>query len=238
MYKRQQNNKYLHYDLPLEYVKTVNWFENNKNRPDRYDAVIEVDGTPVGLIGLLSIDMKNKKAEYYISMGNASYKGKGVAYNASKLILKYGFEVLGLNRLYLYTEVYNTTAQKLFEKVGFKFEGLRKNDISSNGKFVDRYAFAITKDDYLGNLHTTPIHFVDEINANKLYMKRDDMIPFSFGGNKVRKGNLFFEEIDKGDFDCIVTYGSSHSNHCRIISNMAAMRNMSCYICLLYTSGK
>lgn len=72
----------------------------------------------------------------------------------------------------------------------------------------------------------TPIQQIEE----NLYIKRDDLIPYSFGGNKARKGFLFFEDIDKGDYDCVVTYGSSHSNHCRIISNMAAARKMPCYL--------
>ena len=59
---------------------------------------------------------------------------------------------------------------------------------------------------------------------------RDDLIPFSFGGNKARKAKLFFERIDSGDYDCVVTYGSSSSNHCRVISNLCASRNMHCYI--------
>ena len=53
------NNQFLHYDLPLEEEKTRNWFINNKDRTDRYDAVIEADGVPCGLIGLLGIDRKN-----------------------------------------------------------------------------------------------------------------------------------------------------------------------------------
>ena len=65
---------------------------------------------------------------------------------------------------------------------------------------------------------------------NELYMKREDLFPYSFGGNKARKAKLFFDEIDRGNYDCIVTYGSSHSNHCRIIANMAVVRNISCFI--------
>lgn len=38
-----KNNKYLHYNLPLEVQKTINWFKNNEKRTDRFDAVIEVD---------------------------------------------------------------------------------------------------------------------------------------------------------------------------------------------------
>lgn len=56
------------------------------------------------------------------------------------------------------------------------------------------------------------------------------MIPFSFGGNKVRKAYLFFQEIEKGGYDCVVTYGTSSSNHCRVIANACYKRKIPCYI--------
>lgn len=65
---------------------------------------------------------------------------------------------------------------------------------------------------------------------NHLFMKREDLIPFSFGGNKARKAILFFEDFDKGEYDCVVTYGSSSSNHCRIVANICALRGIICYI--------
>ena len=79
-------------------------------------------------------------------------------------------------------------------------------------------------------MENTPIQFLDTEQENALYIKRDDLIPYSFGGNKARKACLFFEEIDKGAYDCVVTYGSSHSNHCRVVSNMAAARGKKCYL--------
>lgn len=56
------------------------------------------------------------------------------------------------------------------------------------------------------------------------------MIPFCFGGNKARKAQLFFQEIDAGGYDVVVTYGSGRSNHCRVVANMAAQRGMRCII--------
>lgn len=143
-----ENNQFLHYDIPLEVGKTEIWFENNKDRNDRYDAVIEADGVPCGTIGLLSIDKKNKKAEFYIAMGEATLKGKGIATEASKLILSYGFETLNLNRIYLYTEVENIAAQGLFEKIGFLKEGCIKEDIFSRGRYVDRFIYGVCKRGY------------------------------------------------------------------------------------------
>ena len=76
----------------------------------------------------------------------------------------------------------------------------------------------------------TPIFMMGKVASNGLYIKRDDFIPFSIGGNKARKAALFFEVIDEGEYDCVVTYGSSSSNHCRVVSNMACGRGMQCYI--------
>lgn len=229
-----RNNRYLHYDLPLEEEKTLRWFHANKARSDRYDAVIEMDGEPVGVIGLLGIDHQNGKAEYYITLGEEKAKGKGVAAQASKLLLKVAFEELCLNRLYLYTETENLTAQRLFERIGFQREGILHSDLFSRERYVDRYVYGLTKDMYLGKRTSTetlsPIQTLGDWHGNRLFIKREDLLPFSFGGNKARKAVLFFAEIDAGQYDTVVTYGSSSSNHCRIIANMAAQRNLPCRI--------
>ncbi len=70
----------------------------------------------------------------------------------------------------------------------------------------------------------------DSYGDNSFFMKRDDGIPFSFGGNKARKAAEFYQEIKKTDPDVIMTYGSNSSNHCRIIANMAAAMALSCHI--------
>lgn len=80
------------------------------------------------------------------------------------------------------------------------------------------------------DVNKTIIQNIGKIDRNNLYIKREDLIPTSFGGNKARKAIKFFEEIDNGAYDCVVTYGSSSSNHCRIVANMAKARNMNCFI--------
>lgn len=65
---------------------------------------------------------------------------------------------------------------------------------------------------------------------NRIFIKREDLIPFSFGGNKARKAKLFFREIDRGGYDCVVTYGTISSNHCRVVANECSKRGIQCYI--------
>lgn len=78
----------------------------------------------------------------------------------------------------------------------------------------------------------TPIQYLgdEDFFGSRVYVKRDDLIPLSFGGNKARKALLFFREIERLGCDCIVTYGSSSSNHCRVVSNLAASKRMQCFI--------
>lgn len=219
-----RNNKYLHYDLPLEIGKTEKWLEKNYKREDRYDAVIEVDNIPVGIIGLINIDNEEKTAEYYITIGEQEYKGKGVAFKATKLILEYGFEKIGLKEIFLSTETENYPAIKMYEKVGFKRQGCKKLYASKSA-----YIYAIKKEDIYSETFS-PIYRIGDVLDNSLYIKREDFIPISFGGNKARKAKLFFDLVDEGGFDCIVTYGSSSSNHCRIVANMCAARGLKCII--------
>ncbi len=75
----------------------------------------------------------------------------------------------------------------------------------------------------------TPIHKILQ-SPNNIYIKREDFIPFSFGGNKARKAFYFFKEVERLGADCVVTYGSSSSNHCRVVSNMAVSKGLPCYI--------
>ncbi|MFD1851253.1 GNAT family N-acetyltransferase [Oceanobacillus bengalensis] len=147
-----RNNKYLHYDLPLREDKTLQWFKTLEGRNDRIDYTITHAGEPAGLIGLLNIDLKGKEAEYYICLGGDKFKGKGIANIATDLLIQRAYKEFGLNTIYLYTEVDNVRAQKLFEKSGFVKEGILKNNLFYNGKYVNRYIFTLDVENYIHNV--------------------------------------------------------------------------------------
>lgn len=80
-------------------------------------------------------------------------------------------------------------------------------------------------------MFNTVIHRLrDNFYGNNLYMKRDDLIPLYFGGNKVRKAALFFKDLADKNRDWVVTYGSISSNHCRVVANIAASKGIGCTI--------
>lgn len=65
-------------------------------------------------------------------------------------------------------------------------------------------------------------------NGNEIYIKRDDLLPFSMGGNKVRIAQAFYRDMKKKSCDAMIIYGSRHSNLCRVLSNLCYSNGVDC----------
>jgi len=68
--------------------------------------------------------------------------------------------------------------------------------------------------------YKTPIFRISD-KQNNIFVKKEDCIPFSFGGNKCRIAAAYFKDIIKNECDTVVTYGGTSSNLCRIVANFA-----------------
>lgn len=78
----------------------------------------------------------------------------------------------------------------------------------------------------------SPLYELSGINCldNRFYIKREDLLPFSFGGNKLRIAEEFFADMEKKNRDCIIGYGGQKSNLCRVLANMASEKGIPCHI--------
>ncbi len=74
----------------------------------------------------------------------------------------------------------------------------------------------------------TPLDGLNE--KNEIFIKRDDLLPFSFGGNKVRIAQEFYEDMIAQGKNCMIGYGGLKSNLCRILSNLCAKNGVKCHI--------
>lgn len=145
------NNKkvsqYLNVDEVFNLEKTRKWFENAKNNTSRYDCVFEVDEKIVGMGGVTDISLKDKSGSLYIYLA-PEYWGCGCGYTAFTSLCNIGFETLGLNRLYFYAFEDNVRGNKLFNRVGFKLEGILREHTMHNGVLCNRYIYGLLKKDY------------------------------------------------------------------------------------------
>jgi len=65
-----------------------------------------------------------------------------------------------------------------------------------------------------------------------IFIKRDDAIPFGFGGNKVRKLELVMARAQQEGADTIITCGGVQSNHARATAAAAARLGLDCHLVL------
>ena len=102
---------------------------------------IEFNGKLYGVIGLVvQKDVYKKSAEIGYWIGE-QYWGKGVATKAVELISEYGFDKLGLIRIYAGVFEYNIASMRVLEKNGFEKEGIFKNAVCKNDKIYDEHRF-------------------------------------------------------------------------------------------------
>lgn len=78
-------------------------------------------------------------------------------------------------------------------------------------------------------MYKTPIIKIEN-DSNDLFIKRDDLLPFSFGGNKVRIALEFLDDMRSQNKDCIVGYGNARSNLSRALANLCYQQNIPCHI--------
>jgi sialic acid synthase SpsE/RimJ/RimL family protein N-acetyltransferase len=96
------------------------WFRGLVQRSDRIEFVIlQAQLGPVGTVGLSNIDFAANRAEYGVMLGESAARGRGLASQASSMILEYAFDVLGLDQVRLSAFADNAAALRLYERLGF-----------------------------------------------------------------------------------------------------------------------
>ena len=83
----------------------------------------------------------------------------------------------------------------------------------------------------------TPVEPMDRLraalgSAPRLFVKRDDAIPFGFGGNKIRKLEFVLARAVADGADTLVTLGGVQSNHARATAAAAAKLGLRCVLVL------
>lgn len=106
------------YDHVITLDSEIEWIKRVIANPVDYRCAIIAEGVYVGNIYLT--DIREGKANYHIFIGDKRFWGKGVAKEASMLIIQHGFETLQLHEINLKVKKQNTRAYSLYKRLGFK----------------------------------------------------------------------------------------------------------------------
>ena len=103
----------------------------------------------IGNICLQNINLIDRSAEYAVVLGEKDYWGKGVAKEASDLVLKHGFMTLNLHRIYCGTSADNVGMQRLAVYMGMREEGRRREALFKEGRYVDVLEYGVLFAEYV-----------------------------------------------------------------------------------------
>lgn len=80
-------------------------------------------------------------------------------------------------------------------------------------------------------LEPTPVQYLGKTSTGQnIFIKRDDLLGFSFGGNKCRIAHAFLEDMEKKGRDFMVSYGSSSSNLNRTVAALCKSKGIPCLV--------
>lgn len=145
------NNPTEEFNIGHSDEKANDWFDEIQKLQGNKNIRLGIflnDGSVVGDVALQDIDRVNRKCSVGIGIAKIENRSKGYGGEAVKLMMKYGFHYLGMERIYANTLDINIGAQKLLYKIGYTLEGTERKSKYLNGKMHDRLLFGILKEEF------------------------------------------------------------------------------------------
>ncbi|UOE45841.1 GNAT family N-acetyltransferase [Agromyces larvae] len=109
--------------------------------------LIEYEGRLVGQLNVSSIthgSLSSASIGYWVAQG---FAGRGITPTAVALATDYCFGVLRLHRMEICIRPENAPSLRVVEKLGFRYEGLRRRFIHIDGDWRDHFSFALVAEE-------------------------------------------------------------------------------------------
>ncbi|QGQ19942.1 GNAT family N-acetyltransferase [Cellulomonas sp. JZ18] len=125
------------------------WCASREAAQGRYDFAVTANGSDEyrGEIVLTDVDEDVRCAGLRLAMRPA-YRGRGYGTEAIELVLEFAFEGLGLHRVELEALSINTRAVSLYENIGFRVEGRRRDGYRDGDGWCDAIVMSMLEDEY------------------------------------------------------------------------------------------
>lgn len=133
--------------LPVSEIEHQQWYEASVKRSDAVFFSVTSKATQqyLGNVWLWGIAPVHRSAELRILLGRSDEQNRGCGTEACRLLLKFAFEQLNLNKVFLYVLADNAAARKAFSKSGFSEEGVLKEEFYLDGRYQDALRMSILR---------------------------------------------------------------------------------------------
>jgi ribosomal-protein-alanine N-acetyltransferase len=139
-----------HHVYPYSIKNARDYIEYASHARDAIVLAIELKekGGHIGNIALQNINWINRSADLSIILGDKTQWGKGYGFEASCLLVAHGFLGCNLNRIGCATFDGNIGMKKLACALGMSEEGIRRQAVFKNGKYLDVVEFGLLKHEF------------------------------------------------------------------------------------------
>jgi RimJ/RimL family protein N-acetyltransferase len=129
------------------------WYARNQADGALVWAILS-DDEPVGYVTLFELDDVNRKAELALMIGERSTWGQGFAKEALTTILRHAFTPkdaggLGLHKVWLAVFAENTAARRAYARIGFREDGVLRDDMFRDGAWHDQMLMSVLEDEFM-----------------------------------------------------------------------------------------
>jgi len=125
------------------FIRRAIGYEQQEPRKDYVLAVVlKAKGTLIGGCGI-HLSKPNSREGGISYCLNRHFWGRGYATEAARALLAFGFQEMGLHRIFATCDVENLASARVLEKVGMKREGCLREHIWTKGRWRDSFLYAI-----------------------------------------------------------------------------------------------
>ncbi|MFN4244105.1 MAG: GNAT family N-acetyltransferase [Tepidisphaerales bacterium] len=129
---------------------TAGFVEHCLRRADNNDGVecvFVVSGRLAGVVGYHPVCWPHRRTAigYWIDTG---HEGRGLVTRAVAALLDHAFDRWGLHRIEITADVNNRRSRAVPERLGFTFEGVRKDYMYRHGRFHDEAVYVMLAPDW------------------------------------------------------------------------------------------
>jgi RimJ/RimL family protein N-acetyltransferase len=142
--------RYLTLHRPINLKSEEDFIERLTQKEEAvFFAIVIRDGDRlIGGCGLREIDAKNRSASLGIFIGAKDVWRRGHGTEATRLTVGYAFDTLNLNRVWLHVAEDNERGKHCYEKVGFRPEGLLRQEHYRAGRYWNTVVMGILREEW------------------------------------------------------------------------------------------
>jgi RimJ/RimL family protein N-acetyltransferase len=124
------------------------WQRTSRGARDQLHLVIEtLKGEAIGVIGFNVIEDRARTAQVGMWVGQP-YWGRGYGTDALRVLCRFGFQHMNLQRISLHVYETNPGARRIYERLGFRLEGTLRRDQFLGGRHIDVHVMGLLAEEF------------------------------------------------------------------------------------------